>query len=400
MPDVVIGAGPAGLAAAAELKRRGRSPLLLERADRVGASWLSRYDSLRLNTTRWWSQLPGLPIPRSYGTWVSAADYARYLDAYSRHHELEVRCGIAAERITAAGAAWVVHTSAGPLQAANVVVATGYDREPFIPPWPGREGFTAELFHSSDYRNPRRFVGKSVLVVGPGNSGTDIAVDLARGGASEVWLSIRTPPHIVPRTVSRIPVQTVAVAARPLPAWVGDSIVRLLQRLTHGDLSRFGVPRAEEAVSAKFARDDVVPVIDVAFVRELRRGTLRAVPAVEAFDGPRVLLANGSHLTPDVVVSATGYRRALEPLVGEMGVLDERGRPTARKVPGLFFAGYTNPLSGNLRELGIEAREIAREIVRGSAVQRHSPRTPMSGGYERHAARSTLEKVGPRSRPD
>jgi len=389
--DVVIGAGPAGLAAAAELKRRGRRPLVLECADRVGASWLSRYDSLRLNTTRWWSELPGLPIPRAFGTWVSAADYVRYLDAYTSHYGLEVRFGVTAARIAAADAGWVVHTSAGPIRAANLVVATGYDREPFMPPWPGREHFSGALFHSSEYRNARAFMGQRVLVVGPGNSGTDIAVDLARGGASKVWLSIRTPPQIVPRTVSRIPVQTVAVAARPLPPWIGDSIIRLLQVLVHGDLSRYGVPRTKEAVSVQFGRDDVVPVIDVAFVRELKRGTLTAVPAVEAFDGPRVLLTGGLQLTPDVVVAATGYRRALGPLVGELGVLDEREKPTARKLPGLFFAGYTNPLSGNLRELGIAAREIANQVVEDSAVQQRRWQTAIFGGSRRHAANSSRD---------
>ena len=91
--DVVIGAGPAGLAVGAMLRRRGRDPLLLERAGRVGESWQSRYDCLHLNTARWWSRLPGLEIPRRFGTWVSAKDYARYLELYARHHELDVRLG-------------------------------------------------------------------------------------------------------------------------------------------------------------------------------------------------------------------------------------------------------------------------------------------------------------------
>ena len=84
--DVVIGAGPAGLAAAAALRGEGRDPLVLERADWVGESWRTRYDVLRLNTTRRWSALPGLPIPKSFGTWVSAADYARYLVNGLREH--------------------------------------------------------------------------------------------------------------------------------------------------------------------------------------------------------------------------------------------------------------------------------------------------------------------------
>src|SRR2546425_13262613 len=85
--EVVIGAGPAGLAVGAMLRRRGRKPIVLERAGRVGESWRTRYDCLRLNTARWWSGLPGMAIPRQLGTWVSAADYARDLERDATDHE-------------------------------------------------------------------------------------------------------------------------------------------------------------------------------------------------------------------------------------------------------------------------------------------------------------------------
>ena len=359
--DVVIGGRPAGLAVAATLKRRGRAPLVLERADRVGDSWRNRYDCLRLNTARWWSSLPGLALPSRLGTWVGAGDYARYLEDYARHHGLDVRLGVGVERIIRLETGWLVETSGGAIEAENVVVATGYDREPSVPAWLGADGFTGRLLHASAYRNAEPFAGRNVLVVGAGNSGADIAVDLVRGGASNVWISVRTPPQVVPRT---------AVASRTLPSWIGDAIVRSVQRLVHGDLSRQGLPPPRETVSAQFRRADVVPVIDVDFVRALRRGTVRAVQAVSDFERERVVLADGSSLTPDVVIAATGYRRGLETLVGHLGVLDERGRPAEGAYPGLYFAGYTNPLSGNLRELGIHARQIADRITsrRRSAV--------------------------------
>lgn len=384
-PDLVVGGGPAGLAVAARLRRHGREPILLERAGTVGASWRSRYDCLRLNTTRWWSSLPGLEIPSRHGTWVTAADYADYLELYARHHELDVRLGTVVERIDRRGSTWSLRTSSGDLEAYNVIVATGYDRDPFIPSWPGDKSFTSSLMHASAYRNPRPFSGRSVLVVGTGNSGADIAVDLARGGASQVWLSVRTPPQIVPRTVGGIPMQAVAVATRSLPSWIGDTIVRIAQAVVHGDLSRHGLPRPHETVSTQFRRADVVPVIDVELVRAVRGGELKVVAAVTDVDGDRVALADGTNLTPDVVIAATGYRRGLEPLVGHLGVLDERGRPVVRRgnspasSPGLYFAGYTNPLSGNLRELGIHAEQIARQIIGASVVQQHPRHTTEVG---------------------
>jgi putative flavoprotein involved in K+ transport len=364
--DVVIGAGPAGLAAAAALRGEGRDPLVLERADCIGESWRTRYDVLRLNTTRWWSALPGLPIPKSFGTWVSAADYARYLERYAAHHRLDVRLGVAVERILRRGGSWAVKTGDGEIAARNVVVATGYDRVPFIPAWPGADSFEGELLHAAAYRNAEPFAGRSVMVVGGGNSAADIAVDLVRGGAAKVWISIRTAPQIVPRTVGGIPMQAVAVAARPLPAWVGDTVVRVVQRLVHGDLSAHGLPRPTSSVSDQFARADVVPVIDVDFVSSVKRGDIDVVRAVHGFDRGEVLIAGGSRLKPDALIAATGYRRGLESLVGDLDVLDASGRPSAKELPDLYFVGYANPLSGNLRELGLEATAVARRVARAA----------------------------------
>jgi putative flavoprotein involved in K+ transport len=367
--DVVIGAGPAGLATAAVLRRRGRRSVVLDRGERIGQSWLSRYECLRLNTVRWWSGLPGLAIPRRFGRWVKAEDYAGYLDLYAKHHQLDVRLGVSVERIKRGDRGWLVSTSTGEIAARNVVVATGYDREPFIPSWPGREVFAGELLHASRYRNARPLEGRSVLVVGCGNSGADIAVDLVRGGASKVWLSARAAPQIVPRTVGGIPMQTVAITTRRLPAWVGDSVVRIAQRLAHGDLTRYGVPRTEQPVSVQFGGSDVVPVIDVDFVNTVKRGGIEVVPAVEAFDGYKVICADHSVIVPNVVIAATGYRRGLESLVGHLSVLAHDGRPLAHGpespagATGLFFVGYTNPLSGNLRELAIDARRTANRVA-------------------------------------
>jgi putative flavoprotein involved in K+ transport len=361
--DVVIGAGPAGLAVAAVLRGHGRDPLVLERAARVGESWRSRYDVLRLNTTRWWSGLPGLPIPKSFGTWVSAADYARYLERYAAHHRVDIRFDVTVERILRRGGVWAVKAGDDEIPARHVVVATGYDREPFIPAWPGADSFEGDVLHAAAYRNAKPFAGRSVLVVGGGNSAADIAVDLVRGGAMSVWISIRSAPQIVPRTVAGIPMQTVAIAARPLPAWVGDTVVRAVQRLVHGDLSRHGLPRPTASVSDQFARADVVPIIDVDFVRGVRRGEIKVVRAVHGFDHGQVLIADGSRLKPDALIAATGYRRGLEGLVGDLGVLDARGRP-ANALPGLHFVGYANPLSGNLREFGREATAVATSVAR------------------------------------
>ena len=235
----VIGAGPAGLASAAMLQREGERVVVLERDD-VGAAWTTRYDRLHLHTVRWLSCLPGYRIARSFGKWVSRDRVLEYLRRYAEHHSLEVRSGV---EVTRLDPGWTLSTSAGPLEAERVVVATGHNNVPFIPDWPG--SFAGEIVHSADYRNPAPYVGQRVLVVGAGNSGAEIAVDLAEGGAREVFLSVRTPPNIVRRDTLGFPSQVLGIATGRLPPPAIDRIARTMRRISLPDLSSYGLPAPE-----------------------------------------------------------------------------------------------------------------------------------------------------------
>lgn len=363
---VVVGAGAGGLAAAAMLQR-GVEPLVLEQAATVGESWRQHYDRLHLHTIRWFSGLPGPRIPRREGPWVSRDGVADYLQEYARHHRLRLRFGARVDRLDRLDGGWGVHTRDGLLWARWVVVATGYNRVPWLPEWPGREEFRGELIHSSQYRNPRPYRGKDVLVVGTGNSGAEIVVDLVEGGARRVSLSVRTPPNILPRRIVGVPTQVVGLLMRHLPVPVVDAVARVTQRVVVGDLSPSGMPPPPRGVYRRLVEDDLIPILDVGLIPLPRARRVRVVPAVEALDGEAVLLADGTRVRPDAVIASTGFRRGLEPLVGHLGILGRHGRPAVHGpvaspgAPGLYFIGYTNPISGNLREFGIDARRIARE---------------------------------------
>jgi putative flavoprotein involved in K+ transport len=368
---VVVGGGAAGLAVAAMLRAEGVRPVVLEAEREIGAPWRERYDRLRLHTPRGFSHLPGFPIPRDYGRWLPRDRVVNYLREYARHHELDVRLGTRVERIDRADSGWVVRTAHDELRAARVVVATGYSRIPFAPAWPGGDGFAGELIHSADYRNAERFRGRDVLVVGTGNSGAEIAVDLAEGGAARVRVAVRTPPQIVRRSSFGIPAQLFGIALGRLPAsWVGP-ISLTLRRLTIPDLEPYGLPRPSEHVGQQFARTGTIPILDVGFVEGVRRGRIEIVAAVGGFDGRDVLLVDGSRLTPDAVVAATGFRAGLEPLVGHLGVLDEAGLPRSDEpLPGLHFVGFRPTLGGMLRQFALTAPQLAREIAALTATPR------------------------------
>ncbi|MFJ8313036.1 MULTISPECIES: flavin-containing monooxygenase [unclassified Streptomyces] len=370
-PVYVIGAGPGGLAVAAALRARGVRAVVLERSDDVGASWRRHYDRLHLHTTRRLSALPGLKIPRRFGRWVSRDDLVRYLEKYAAVHELEIVTGVEADRIERGpqGQGWMLHASGGRrLSARAVVVATGYNHTPYVPEWAGVEEYTGELVHASGYRNPAPYAGRDVLVVGVGNTGAEIAVDLVEGAAARVRLAVRGAPHILRRSTAGWPSQATGILVRRLPVRLVDRAAAVTERLSVPDLSAYGLPRPTSGLYSR-ARQGAIPVQDVGLIDAVRNGRVEPVAAVDSFDGGKVVLADGTRISPEAVIAATGYARGLEGLVGHLGVLDERGRPiarSARTVPGLeglYFTGFSTPLSGTLRELGIEARAIARGLA-------------------------------------
>jgi NADPH-dependent glutamate synthase beta subunit-like oxidoreductase len=303
---------------------------------------------------------------------VSRDGVVAYLERYVRHHGIEVRTGVTVERIDRDEDAdgWVLQTSDGPIHAWAVVVATGYNRDPVMPDWPGRDAFAGELLHGSDYRNPESYRGRDVLVVGSGNTGAEIAVDLVEGGAARVRLAIRTPPNVFLRDHLGIPSQAAGVLMRHVPPRLGDRIMSTAQRFQVGDLSPYGLPPAPRGPVTQAIEDDVIPILDVGLINLLKAGKVEPVAAVTAFEGPDMILADGERIQPDAVIACAGYARGLEPLVGHLGLLGPKGRPTVHgaqthpDAPRLHFIGYTNPISGMFREFGIDARRIARALVR------------------------------------
>ncbi len=160
-----------------------------------------------------------------------------------------------------------------------------------------------------------------MLVIGVGNSGAEIATDVAEGGASRARLSVRTPPQILRRATAGIPAQLIGIAIRKVPpSWV-DPISKAQRRLSIPDLAAQGLPRPEVGVRTSFITTGTTPVLDVGIVDAVRHGRVEIVAAVEGFDGAEVLLADGSRIAPDAVIAATGFRPGLDELVGHLDVL-------------------------------------------------------------------------------
>ncbi len=371
---IVIGAGPGGLAAAQQLKAGGIEPLVLEKADHVGAVWRRHYDRLHLHTPRLHSALPGMKMPRAFGRYPARDDVVAYLENYARAFGIAPKFGVEARAICRAAQGWRVETRAGDFEAPIVVVATGWADFPNAPRWPDMADYEGEILHSSAYKSGARYKGKRVLVVGFGNSGAEIALDLCEHGASAT-ISQRSPVRILPSDLFGIPILSFAIAQSALPPRVADFINEPALRLSVGSIPSLGLKRADKGALQMIAEDGRVPVLDVGAVAKIRAGEIKVRGAIARFSRDGVVFAEEGAEPFEAIVLATGFRpdlRALLPDAPE--TLDAEGRPVISdgpsSAPGLYFIGATLVATGQLRQIAIGAKAIARDArrLRGRAT--------------------------------
>lgn len=343
VPLTVIGAGQAGLAAAWAANRRGLRPLVLEAAGGPGGSWPHYYDSLTLFSPARFSCLPGHALPGDPERYPRRDEVVSYLREYASRLDADLRYGWRVEGVERDGDGFVLTTSDGSrVRSAVVVAATGGFTRPHRPALPGLEDFTGTVLHAAEYRSPEPFTGQRVVVVGGGNSGVQIAAELA--GVARVSLATRVPV-----------------------AWANQ---RPLGRDIHWWFTRTGLDAAPlRGVWAKgppLVNDDGRYRAAFASVNPDRREMFTLL------DGDKVTWADGSVDEVDSLVLATGYRPALDYL-SSAGALDAQGLPVHRggisaTVPGLGFVGLEfqrSFSSATLRGVGRDARYVVRRLLAG-----------------------------------
>lgn len=366
---LVVGAGPAGLAIAACLRARGVSPVVLERGRGVGESWRRHYRRLHLHTVKELSALPGMPFSEDVPRYPSREQVVEYLEGYAESHGIEPRFGVEVHRARPSGddePGWTLKTGEGDWRCRRWVIASGYNAAPVRPTWPGEAAWSGSVEHSSSYTDGEQWRGCRVLVVGAGNSGAEIALDLCEHGATAA-LSVRSAQHVVPRDFLGMPSQKSSIRMRRLPLSLRDAIARFISRLSFGDLARYGLRRPRTGPITRIVREGRVPMLDVGTVERIRSGAIRVLPGIERFEEENVVFTDGLRLPFDHVVLATGYRPGLDRWIeGLDGALDGGGRPVpgnGRLAPGLYALGFDNDPGGLLRRIALEAPRLADLIV-------------------------------------
>ncbi|MEU3445632.1 ArsO family NAD(P)H-dependent flavin-containing monooxygenase [Streptomyces thermolilacinus] len=340
---VVIGGGQAGLAVGYHLRRSGLDFVVLDAASMPGGAWRHTWDSLRLFSPAAYSSLPGRLMPPQPGqTYPDAAHVVAYLTDYERRYDLPVHRPVRVTGVHRDGEGLRVETDSGTWRARAVVSATGTWSRPFVPAVPGRAEFHGRQLHTVEYENPTALAGRKVIVVGGGNSGAQIAADLAYD-TDLTWVTLREPRYLADDIDGRVLFDHATARRRALDAGRADT----------GGVASLG---------------DIVAVPPVREARDA--GLLKAQPMFDRVTATGVAWADGTTADADAIIWCTGFRPALSHLA-PLGLRGPRGHiPTtgtqAVGEPRLHLLGYgdwTGPASATLIGVGRPARDATRQIA-------------------------------------
>jgi putative flavoprotein involved in K+ transport len=349
---VIIGGGQASLTTGYHLKQLGRDFLILDASDRIGDNWRKRWDSLVLFTTTEFNNFPGMDFPKPAGTFATKDDMADYLEAYAQKFDLPVRLNTYVESVHREGDTYIVQTTDQRFTARNVVVATGAYQTPTIPDLAENLSPSIQQLHSSAYQNPQSLQDGAVLVVGSGNSGAQIALDIAPH--RQVWLSGRKTGHI-PRYI--FGTDTFWWLMHTINYFTANTFVgrRLKKKLTTMGMALVGISE-DDLATAKIER----------------------VPRVTGIQNGKPVLEDGGVMDVGAVIWATGYHYNFDWI--NIPGFDGKGYPQHHRgivenEPGLYFVGlifqtrFSSPLIGGV---GRDAAYIAKTIAQGSTARKAS----------------------------
>ncbi|XP_010548723.1 PREDICTED: probable indole-3-pyruvate monooxygenase YUCCA8 [Tarenaya hassleriana] len=394
---VIVGAGPAGLATAACLREQNVPFVVLERAECVASLWQNRtYDRLKLHLPKQFCQLPKMPFPDDFPEYPTKRQFIQYLESYAKRFEIspEFNECVQSARFDETSGLWRVKTVSTTESSRNeveyicrwLVVATGENAERVIPEIDGLNEFSGEVIHACDYKSGDKFAGKRVLVVGCGNSGMEVSLDLANHFAMPSMV-VRSSVHVLPREiVGKSTFQLAVTMMKWLPLWLVDKLLLILAWFVLGNIEKYGLKRPEIGPMELKNEKGKTPVLDIGALEKIRSGQIKVVPGIKGFNGKQVELVNGDRLDVDSVVLATGYRSNVPSWLQESQFFSKNGFPKTpfpnswKGKSGLYAVGFTRRgLSG----ASADAVRIAQDIGSVWKLETKQPRKRSTACHRR-----------------
>ncbi|KAJ9154074.1 hypothetical protein P3X46_027450 [Hevea brasiliensis] len=374
---VIVGAGPSGLAVGAGLKAQGVPFIILERANCIASLWQNRtYDRLKLHLPKQFCQLPNFPFPEDFPEYPTKYQFITYLESYAKHFDITPHFNetVQSAKYDETFGLWRVKTistsSFIPTEVEYIcrwlVVATGENAEKVVPEFEGLQQFGGNITHACDYKSGENYRGKRVLVVGCGNSGMEVSLDLCNHNASPSMV-VRSSVHVLPREIFGKSTFELAIEMMKwLPLWMVDKILLLLAWLILGNLKKYGLKRPCIGPLQLKNSQGKTPVLDIGALDKIRSGKIKVVPGIKRFSNGRVELVNGEKLEIDSVILATGYRSNVPSWLRENEFFSEDGIPKNpfpngwKGKAGLYAVGFTRRgLSG----ASLDAISVALDIA-------------------------------------
>ncbi|MGE5281335.1 MAG: NAD(P)-binding domain-containing protein [Chloroflexota bacterium] len=372
----VIGAGSSGIAACQVLAARGLDFDCFEKGSEVGGNWRyendngmsSAYRSLHINTSRKLMAYATYPMPDDYPDYPDHFQIARYFDDYVDHFGLRERIRFRTEvkSVVPADGEWevTVEDADGGEETHRyraVLVANGHHWDPRWPepPFPGSEQFEGEQIHVHHYREPDVLRGKRVLVLGIGNSATDIAVESSRI-AEKTFLAMRRGAYVMPKYLNGKPTDEAASKLLTMmPLAVQRFVLARMLGMTAGDMTAYGLPQPDHKLL------EAHPTVSAELLSRLGHGDIAVKPNLDRFAGGRtVRFADGSEEEVDLVVYCTGYKITLPFFDEDLLSAGDNRLPLYRRVvsvehPGLYFIGFVQPLGAIMPIAEAQAEWVA-----------------------------------------
>ena len=364
---IIVGASISGLASAACLQKHGIEYMIIEKTNSVGTPWRNHYRRLHLHTNKRISNLPFKKFARTIPRYPSRQQVVDYLDDYQKEHMINPIFNTEAARIVKGPGGWMTETNNGVFKSKYVIIATGAFAKPKAVHVKGMATFPGQIVHSYDYKTGSDYKGQKVLVVGFGNSACEIAIDLYEQGARPS-MAVRSPVNVIPRDVFGIPILELSIAMRGLPARFVDTVNAPLLRLLVGDITKLGLKKLPYGPLEQIQKTASIPLLDIGTIKHIREGHIRIYDDIDHIQGGTVHFSSGNKEDFDGIVAGIGYDN------GHAGIVDvDPSRFEDLKHPvnkqkyfgkdGLYFCGFWIAPTGQIREIGLDARKIAKDIA-------------------------------------